>query len=241
MNIDIILTAGEVSTHKVQHKTVAVIDVFRATSVIATALYHGAKRVIPVTTIAEAFAMKEALTDKGVIPIIGGERNAIMVDGFNKGNSPYSYTGHDIVGQTIVLTTTNGTRAINNSRAASHIFIASFINLTAVCEAMINRGKNIVLVCSGREDNFTLEDFMCAGAMVEYISSKVQPCYLSDISRVAMSHYVSHKDNLKETLKDTTHYNFMMSLSLEPDIDDCLKIDTIKVAPYLDDGYNIIL
>lgn len=241
MNIDVILYAEEASGERVQHKNVVVIDVFRATTVIITALKNGAKRVIPVTGVNDAFELKKRLSENGDNPVLGGERQGVIIEGFDKGNSPSSYANNTIKGKTIIFTTTNGTKAINNSRSAASIYVGAFINMKAVCDKISDMGKDIVLVCAGREGRFTLEDFLCAGAMISYISTKIEDIKLSDVARVALEQYEHNKQELKNTLSVTTHYNFMLSLGLDDDIDDCLQENSCDIVPYLDSGYNIVI
>ena len=115
---------------------VIIVDVFRATSAMCTALNHGVKEIIPVATIEEAIAYKK----DGYL--VGAERNGEVVDGFDFGNSPFSYMDEKLKGKTIVLTTTNGTKAIAIAKGVNEILIGSFLNLDAISECLIQDGKD---------------------------------------------------------------------------------------------------
>jgi 2-phosphosulfolactate phosphatase len=236
MNLDIILTAGEVVADRVMHSAVCVIDVFRATSVIAEALNNGAASVIPVVTVAEAAELRNKFRREDVI--LGGERNAVKVEGFDKGNSPMSYSRDEVQGKKIILSTTNGTRAIYNARAAESVYIGSFLNMTAVCRKLAEAGHDVALVCAGREDRFTMEDGLCAGAMAG-ILSETYGYALSDIAQVLSKLYEGAKGDLKSCLTTTKHYNYMMGLGLSADIDFCLQRDIYDVVPIYDKSGEI--
>jgi 2-phosphosulfolactate phosphatase len=110
-----------------KNSIVVVIDVLRATSTICTAFKNGAIHIVPLKTIEEGLAYR----DKGYI--IGAERNGEMLEGFDFGNSPFSYTEAAVKGKKIAFTTTNGTQAIDAARGADNIVIGSFLNLTVLC------------------------------------------------------------------------------------------------------------
>ena len=118
MNIDVIISADHIKEEYLDDKIVVVIDMLRATSVITTALANGAKEVVPMLTVEEAFNKKKELSEKGLDALLGGERRAIKIEGFDFTNSPLEYTRDQIEGKSIILSTTNGTRAINLSLKA---------------------------------------------------------------------------------------------------------------------------
>ena len=137
MNIDVIISADHIKEEYLDDKIVVVIDMLRATSVITTALANGAKEVVPMLTVEEAFNKKKELSEKGLDALLGGERRAIKIEGFDFTNSPLEYTRDQIEGKSIILSTTNGTRAINLSLKASKILIGAMINAKSVID-MIN-------------------------------------------------------------------------------------------------------
>ena len=142
---------------------VVIIDILRATSAICTAFHHGAEKIIPVATVEEAMEYKK----QGFLT--GAERDAIPLSGFDFGNSPFHYMDERIKGQTIVITTTNGTQAIEVSKNAHKVVIGSFLNIDALCSWLVEQQKNVLLLCSGWKNKFNLEDALFAGAVTDEI------------------------------------------------------------------------
>ena len=131
---------------------VVVIDILRATSAMVTAFEHGVRSIIPVGTIEEArnYIGRDDY-------IAAAERNGEVVEGFSVGNSPIAFANMDLKGKTIVMTTTNGTRAINLASGAKKVVIGSFLNLTALTDWLVKQNENVLLLCSGWKDKFNLE------------------------------------------------------------------------------------
>ena len=135
MKISVISTAQQAQGIDFHGKTAVVIDVLRATSVITTALENGAREVIPVKTVEEAqslFVASDAATT-----LRGGERNALKIDGFELGNSPLEYKKKSVEDKTLILTTTNGSKAINNVNGADGVLLACFRNAAAVVDYLL--------------------------------------------------------------------------------------------------------
>ena len=231
MTVDVMMYAGEVTPERVLHSSVAVIDVFRATSVIVEALQNGARAVVPVVTVEEAHSMAEKYGCRNVI--LGGERNTVLIEGFDKDNSPLAYTRADVAGKTIVFTTTNGTRAIYNSRVAHAIYVSAFINMSAVCRVLAAEGHDVVLVCAGRSDHFTAEDGLCAGAMTDALVKRYG-FRTTDIAEVMQRMYVAAASDLKARLSTTQHYQDILGRGYEADINFCLQRDLYDIVPHYD-------
>ena len=147
---------------------VVIIDVFRATSTIATALDNGAESVIPVATVEECIELGKNIPNS----ITAGERNGKVVEGLEYGNSPSEYSKDFVAGKTLVLTTTNGTKLLHMVEGASAIITGSFLNLDAVCDFLIKENKNVLLGCAAWKDRFNLEDAMFAGAVASKIADR---------------------------------------------------------------------
>lgn len=238
MTVDVVLYAGAVTPERVVGRSAAVIDVLRATSVIVEALHNGAQAVIPVVTVEEALLMRDKVGCEN--SILGGEREMVRVDGFDQGNSPRSYTPQIVRGKKLILSTTNGTRAILNSRHARHVYISSMLNMGAVCEALAEAGTDVVLVCSGRKDMFTTEDGLCAGAIAGILTRKYG-YENNDIAEVMMRMYDAAKDDLPGRLSTSRHYNDLLEKGFGADIDFCLQRDIYDIAPYYNTKGDIIL
>ena len=166
-NIQVCLVSDLFNNHIISNDTtVVVVDLLRATSVISTAFHFGIKEIIPVSTLEEA---KKYLTN--INTIVAAERNAEPIEGFEYGNSPFQYMNNDISGKTLVLTTTNGTKAINLAKNYN-LITASFINSDAVCNYLNSVENDILILCSGWKGVFNLEDSIFSGFLVNKLISK---------------------------------------------------------------------
>jgi len=204
---------------------VVVIDVFRATSAICTALQHGVKRIIPVASVDEAREYKA----QGYI--VAAERHGEIVEGFDMGNSPFSYMNPALKGKEVVLTTTNGTKAIERAKAADKVIIGSFLNLKAVCNYLEKQNKHVILLCAGWRDRYNMEDSLFAGAVVNQL--KQNPIYtgIADSSLAADHLYQIAKGDLNGFLANSSHRKRLARLNLEKDIEYCLQENTMDLVP----------
>lgn len=211
---------------------VVIIDVFRATSTIASALYNGARAVIPVDSVPKAIEMS-----KNIDGIAAGERDGMIAEGLQHGNSPMEYTREFVGNRNLVLTTTNGTRLLQMAldRNASTIISGSFPNLSAVCDFILKEKKNVVLGCAGWKDRFNLEDTLFAGAVI----NRVQEAFTihCDSSLMAAAMYRQHANNLLAFAPQMTHYHRLVErFGLIKDIEYCLTSDVANVLPIYNDG-----
>lgn len=209
---------------------VVVIDVLRATSAICTAFENGVKAMIPVSTVEEALEYQS----KGYL--VGAERKGQIVEGFDFGNSPYSYMNDEIKGKEIVLTTTNGTKALNIAAEAPYVVVASLLNLDAVCRWLEEKELSTLCLCSGWQDKFNLEDTVCAGAICEYLLSTGKFKSDEDSSIAAKYLYLSAWVNPIGYLKSSSHRRRLKNLNLNEDIKYCLTPNQTEVIPILKDG-----
>ncbi len=209
---------------------VVIIDILRATSAICTAFHNGAEKIIPVATVEEAMEYKK----NGYLT--GAERDAVPLNGFDFGNSPFSYMGENVKGKTIAITTTNGTQAIHAAKDAYKIVIGSFLNLSALTQWLINEKRDILLLCSGWKNKFNLEDALFAGAVTESILSATSNYKLGDASLALKYLYAMAKDNPYKFLNYSSHKERLARLNLKKDIKYCLTPDQTNVIPVLKDG-----
>ena len=215
-----------------QSDIVVVIDVLRATSAICAAFDNGVEKMIPVSTVEEA----REYQSQGIIA--AAERGGQIVEGFNFGNSPYSYKTSEVVGKTIALSTTNGTRAINIAKEhAGMVVIGSLNNIDALNEWLITQDKNVVCLCSGWKDKFNLEDTICAGAICDSLMATGKYRSEDDSSVAAKYLYQSAKDNYFGYLKASSHRRRLKKLNLNEDIKYCLTPNTTDVIPFLKGDY----
>jgi 2-phosphosulfolactate phosphatase len=164
VRIDVAFTPAEAGPAHVA----IVVDVMRATSTIAQALASGYRRVLCCREIDEARALREQLGDEAVV---GGERNGVLIEGFDLGASPRDYL--EPRAETAILTTTNGTRTVLAAAAnAERVLLGSLLNLDAVASAARAPGQDITVVCAGYEGAFAIDDAYCAGRIVELLEGE---------------------------------------------------------------------
>ena len=231
MKVDIIFTADESSESKTKGKVCVVIDVLRATSVIITALENGAERIFPFKDIETI--QEKCRNLKNIIKC--GERNALKIDGFDLGNSPLEFTKEKVFGKDIYMSTTNGTKAIENSLSADKILICSFLNIQSVVKRIVEYGKDCVIVCAGTNGKFSLDDTLCAGFIIKELQ-KYTEISIDDILLALIRISESHK-NIKDILKGSTHYSYLLSLGFEKDIEHIFSLNKYSIVPEYKNGY----
>lgn len=214
---------------------VVIIDILRATSAICTALNNGAKAIIPVATVAEAMEYKA----KGYLA--GAERDAVKLDGFDFGNSPFHYMGDNIKGNEIVLTTTNGTQAIDVAKDAYMVVVGSFLNIDALCNMLVAQKRSILLLCSGWKNKFNLEDALFAGAVTEKITLLNDEYDLGDGCLALKYLYQTAEKDPYKFLNHSSHKERLARLNLKEDIRYCLRPNTTKVIPILKEGKLVVM
>ena len=167
MRLDVAFSPFGLAPGEVQGRTVFVIDVLRAGTVMCAALHHGARAVIPAASTEEALKLAQTLGSDDVL--LAGERNCVRIPGFALGNSPLEMTPEVVRGKTIVMTTTNGTRAVLATQGAQTVYSAVASNLTVAgrkAQEVLERERDLLLVCAGRDNGFSLDDAYCAGRFV---------------------------------------------------------------------------
>lgn len=224
-NLSVCLSPALLPSYELENSIVVVIDIFRASTSICFGIANGAEAIIPVSEV------EECLSYKGSGFSLAAERNGAVVEGFEFGNSPFSYTEERVKGKTIVLTTTNGTKALKESIQASEIIVGSFLNLTAICEWLQGQTKDIVLLCAGWKNQFSLEDTLFAGAVVQKLNG--DGIYLDDSAMAAEDIYKIAKQDLAGYLSKSSHAKRLKKLNIDKDIAFCLQIDTITSIPVL--------
>ena len=238
MKLDVVISADNIKEEYLENKIVVVIDMLRATSVIITALDNKAKEVFPILTVEEAFEKKEELLKLGSYPMLGGERKAIKIEGFDFSNSPLEYTSEKVQGKTIILSTTNGTRAINLSLRAKEILIGAIINAKAVAEELKRLKKDVVFINAGTNGEFSMDDFICSGYMISLLCEK-ENNDLSDIAKTAKYIYESNT-NLIDYIKEARHFSVLKNLNLMKDLEYCCRKDIVSIVPKVEKSKKII-
>ncbi|MGB0805769.1 MAG: 2-phosphosulfolactate phosphatase [Salibacteraceae bacterium] len=229
--IEVSYTPENFEVYDTTDSIVVVNDIFRATSAMCTAFENGAKSMIPVDTIEKA----RELQKKGYLA--GAERNAEKVEGFDFGNSPYDYMGEHIKGKTLVLTTTNGTRAIEMAKGVSDtIVIGSFLNISALSQWLVKQKKNVLILCSGWKGRINLEDSLFAGALTkELIQDGIYSLEhdVEDSALIAMHLFEMAQKDPEKLLNVSSHRRRLAKLNLKEDIRYCLTLNTTSKIPIL--------
>lgn len=233
--LNTVLSPRLLDLYDISNTVVVIIDVFRATSTIATALYNGAAKVLPVDNVPRCIELGKITGG-----ITAGERDGKVVEGLQHGNSPAEYPRSFIEGKTLVLTTTNGTKLLHMAleRGASEVITGSFPNLTAVCNYLVKANKNVILGCSAWKDKFNLEDTLFAGAVIQRI--KEHFTIHCDSSLMAENLYTLHQQDMNSFIRKTTHWHRLAAYGLEKDLEYCVTPDVANVLPVYDNGALVV-
>lgn len=227
MKLELFFKSGDCAPESLRGKNAVVIDVLRATSVIVTAIHNGATAVTPFKNAADA--MRYAHGMAGVVT--GGERNAERIAGFDCGNSPFEYSPAVVAGKEVVLSTTNGTLAIERASLAGKTFILCMLNVGAAARALLPEKRDAAIICSGTDGKFSADDALCAGAFVDAVC-RLAEIKLDDAGRFARDFYAmsKHRD-MKDTLRDCFHLRRLQERGYGADVDYCLRLDVMDTTP----------
>jgi len=211
-------------------RTTVVIDVLRSSSTIVAALSNGAREVVPVATV--EFAVKVSGGMFGGQTLLGGERHTKKIEGFALGNSPLEYTPEIVAGKTIILYTTNGSKAIVKAKFSENLFICAFLNLEALAKHLIFINKDVEILCSGRNNHYSMEDSVCAGRLIAEILKLKENAELSDSAKASLSLNKTFGKNTLKMLKESEHGKLLLDNGFEDDLKFCSRINTLNIIPY---------
>jgi 2-phosphosulfolactate phosphatase len=228
MTVDVFFSPAVVDETSVEGRTAVVIDVIRATSTLLEALANGAKAIFPTVSTEEAVKLASSLGREDTL--LCGERKGLKVEGFDLGNSPGEFTPDIVEGKQLVMTTTNGTRAFAAVEDADRVIAASFMNLSSVIDAL-QGVPSLVVVCSGRENRFSLDDALCAGMLLKGLGAALEiEMELNDAGRVALDLAAMHEVDA-EFLRSTAAGKNLLSIGLEKDLELCASVDRHSLVP----------
>ncbi|MBL1212304.1 MAG: 2-phosphosulfolactate phosphatase [Ignavibacteriae bacterium] len=233
MKINVLLSPNNADELYFTGKNTVVIDVLRASTVIVNALNNNAKEVIPVDSV--DFALKVSGGAFSGQTLLGGERNTIKIDGFDLGNSPEDYSEELVAGKTVIIYTTNGSKAIVKSKYSEKLIVGCFNNLKAVAEYFIKLDEDFEILCSGSNGKFCIEDTVCAGKIIEMIEQKIEGLELTDSASAALILSKSF-NSIKEMMINCEHGKKLIENGFEKDIDYCAKLNTISTIPFYNSG-----
>jgi len=235
---DLVFTEKDIAKAVQRGDVIIVIDVLRCSSTIVTALANAAEGVIPTKTVKEA----RALHKKHPEFLLAGERRGIRLEGFDLGNSPLEFSPQKVKGKHIILTTTSGSKAIISSKKAKYVLTGAFLNAEATAKAASKIAEReetgISLIQAGTDGRFSLEDFLCAGAIAE--SSPADIVEHSDAILAAMLAFQQAQQSLERVIQSGYHAQYLISQGFEEDVKFCSQLNMFKLVSFLN-GETIVL
>ncbi|MBN2612820.1 MAG: 2-phosphosulfolactate phosphatase [Bacteroidales bacterium] len=214
---------------------VVIVDILRATSAICTAFMSGVERIIPVGTLEEA----EAYKNKGYL--VAAERDGIVRDFADFGNSPYNFTRERIEGKEIVYSTTNGTNCIMLARNHHKVLIGAYLNITEIAGYVISQQRDLLILCAGWKNKFNLEDTLFAGALSEMVLKNEAFYTICDSTLASVDLWNLAKTNLLKYIDKVAQRHRLKKNKLDDVIEYCHTFDLTKIIPVLKDNYLVRL
>jgi 2-phosphosulfolactate phosphatase len=234
MKLDVVFTPSGITPSEVQGRTVFVIDILRATTAMCAALYHGAKAMIPVAATEEALRLAQTIGSDDVL--LAGEQNCVRIPGFQLGNSPLEMTEPVVRNKTIIVTTTNGTKALLACQGAWGVYPACAANLTLASEKAreaLVRDRDILIVCAGRDGSFSLEDAYCAGRLaVAALGGRKPRRGLNDAALASLDLVRRYGDHWERPLSYSRAGRELIKLGFRADLLDASRLDAYPVLPH---------
>lgn len=236
-HINLELVATDAAAAVKRQDITVIVDVLRASSTIVTALASGAQAVMPLRNVEEARRMKRANPEY----VLAGERGGLRPRGFDLGNSPLEYTRERVENKGILLTTSSGTQALAAAKEAPVTVVGSFLNAAAVSYVVKQLSKEkelgITIALSGKRGKFSLEDFLCGGALVARLRKDTDRC--SDTAWAAYLSYQASERRLLNTILMGDHAKELVGLGLSEDVRFCSTLDRYLVVPVLESGWLV--
>ena len=211
--------------------TVVAVDILRATTAICAAFQAGADEIVPLDTL-------EALENyRGKGYLLAAERGGKKIGDAHYGNSPTEYLRHDLHGQRLAYSTTNGTRCILRGAAADTTLVGAFANIMVLTERLLSHPAPLVIICSGWEGNFCIEDTLFAGALIDRLAASGLYAVLQDAARMALDLWRLGKDDpYAYCLPRAYHIQRLDSFGAHDDVLFAFRQDTCPVVPRLEGG-----
>lgn len=229
-SLQVHLLPGLVDASSLRGGVVVVIDVLRATTTMVHAFHAGVTSLYPVSEIPVALSLAEELKQSGEKVLLCGERECLPIPGFDLGNSPSDFTWQRCNDQLLVMTTTNGTRAMLHARQAERVLAAGFVNFSAVCENLLNENRPIHFLCAGSNGHISLEDTLLAGALVAALMPHLK-AELNDSARLAWDTFECHGLLLEEAFKLSGGGQQLIQAGLSEDLEWAAYVDRLMIVP----------
>ncbi len=234
MKLDVVFSPTGLTPADVQGRTVFVIDILRATTAMCAAIHHGARAVIPVASTEEALRLAQTIGSNDVL--LAGEQNCIRIPGFHLGNSPLEMTEAAVRGKTLIMTTTNGTKALLACQGAAGVYPACAGNLTTTGERAreaLERHRDILIVCAGRDGAFALDDAYCAGRLaVAALGGRKVRRGLNDAALASLDLVRRYGDRWDRPLTYSRGGRELIKLGFRDDVVDAARVDGYPVLAH---------
>ncbi len=239
MDVDLYLTPLAFTKADLERKTVVVIDVLRFCTTACAALMAGARGVIPTDGPGEAGEMR--LKIGADMTVVAGERNGVKLESFNFGNSPAEFTRESVGGKYVVMTTTNGTGIFSKSYKSEAVIAAALVNVSRAAERIARADRDVVIVCSGHEGGFSIEDTICGGMLIHLLSTVHQKqVTVNDAGSLSLLLFRTNKTAIRQTLEQGEHGRFLTSIGFGRDVEIASEVDSMPVLPMLRDGRLVL-
>lgn len=239
MKVDLFLTPQPFGKSVTEDKTIVIIDVLRSSTSICQALTVGAKAVIPTNGRGEAGDMWRKI---GVeTTLLAGEQNGEKIENFQLGNSPFEFVEEVVRDKFIIMSTSNGTPVFNHTKNAALVVSCGLVNISKIADTIAAKDKNIIIVCSGKEGQFSIEDTICGGLLIDKLLEKnISDLSINDAGRLAHLLYKTNNHQLEKTILEGEHGQFLNSIGFDRDVSYASRIDSLPVVPILKDGQLVI-
>lgn len=232
--LDVFYSLHSFQEEELRDKTVVIIDVLRASSTIVTGFMNGAKAIIPVGDMGEASKISQNVDSDNYL--LCGEKDGEKIEGYDLGNSPLEYSTEIVKDKTLIFNTTNGTKAIKKSLGSSRIYIASFLNVSAIVEELKHQENDIVLVCAGWKGRLAFEDMLLAGNIIYLMSDGKLANDSRDGAKVAFGLFDKYGDDISSVVHQSNHAMRLKDIIGTEDIDYCCQVDITNILPRLKEG-----
>jgi 2-phosphosulfolactate phosphatase len=229
VRIDVVPTAEAVVPDDLRGATALVIDVLRASTTIIVAFANGCQAIVPVADPADARRRAAAQWGDGVL--VAGERRGEPIPGFDLSNSPLEFGSGRARGKTIFFTTSNGTRALLAAQTAEAIGVAALVNVSAAATWAAGGGRDVAILCAGSRGARSLEDWTCAGLLVDRILAAVPTAVVSDDARDALGTGRRYAVDVRRLKRDAPWARRLIAAGRGADVDACLRLDTTTLVP----------
>ena len=232
MRLDVLFLPAELPAREHLQRVAAVVDVIRATTTIVTAFEHGCRSIQPVASVEEAKTARAARP----AAILAGEKGGKRLPGFDMGNSPREFMAGQAADRDVILNTSNGTKALRAVGAGRRVAIAAFLNRTAVADWLVRQASDALIVCSGFEGIFSLEDAVCAGGVADRAAERDPALVLGDGAKACRLLWAHYRQDLSGLLPRTGWGSHIVAIGLGPDLEICARLDVTDAVPVMADG-----